>query len=135
MKASEGKLGRVFFLRLDDSDSAETIQRFAAEKGIQAALVSLMGSQTLHAMLAPDPSGSPGLHLPDHSNPNWQNGEVVLQELLGFTLQRVRDPASGEETLARVISPKTRVLQKSAPAPEEAGPGSIPVYLFNAEFN
>ncbi len=135
MNASEGKLGRVFFLRLDADDSAESIQRFAAEKGIHAALVSLMGSGTLHAMILPDSSGSPGLHLPDNAEPRWRNGEVVLQELLGFTLQRVRDPASGGETLARVASSKPRVLQRPAPAPEEAGPGSIPVYLFNAEFN
>ncbi len=135
MKASEGKLGRVFFLRLDADDTAESVQRFAAEKGIHAAIVSLMGAHTLHVMIAPDSSGSPGLHLPDNAAPRWGNCEVVLQELLGFTLQRVRDPSSGEETLARVSSPKTRVLQKSAPAPEEAGPGAIPVYLFNAEFN
>ena len=44
MKASEGKIGRVFVLRLEDGDMVpECIERFAAEKGIKVAHVILIG--------------------------------------------------------------------------------------------
>jgi predicted DNA-binding protein with PD1-like motif len=44
MKASEGKLGRVFVVRLEDGDIVpECIERFAAEKGIRCAHVVLIG--------------------------------------------------------------------------------------------
>ena len=44
MKASEGKIGRVFVLRLEDGDKVpECIERFAAEKGIKAGQVILIG--------------------------------------------------------------------------------------------
>jgi predicted DNA-binding protein with PD1-like motif len=44
MKATEGKIGRVFVLRLEDGDMVpEGIERFAAEKGIKAGQVILIG--------------------------------------------------------------------------------------------
>ena len=44
MKASEGKIGRVFVLRLEDGDMVpEGIERFAAEKGIKVGHVILIG--------------------------------------------------------------------------------------------
>jgi predicted DNA-binding protein with PD1-like motif len=44
MKASEGKLGRVFVLRLEDGDVVpEVIEKFAAEKGIKVGHVILIG--------------------------------------------------------------------------------------------
>ena len=44
MKASEGKIGRVFVLRLEDGDMVpECIERFAGEKGIKVAHVILIG--------------------------------------------------------------------------------------------
>jgi predicted DNA-binding protein with PD1-like motif len=44
MKASEGKTGRVFILRLEDGDTVpECIERFAAEKGIKTGHVVLIG--------------------------------------------------------------------------------------------
>ena len=44
MKASEGKIGRVFILRLEDGDMVpEGIERFAGEKGIKVAHVILIG--------------------------------------------------------------------------------------------
>ena len=44
MKASEGKIGRVFVLRLEDGDRVpECIERFAAEKGIRVGQVILIG--------------------------------------------------------------------------------------------
>lgn len=135
MKASEGKLGRVFFIRLEQGDSAESIREFAAEKGIHAGQVFVMGDKTLSAMIVPDAEGNPGFHFPEGTDAVWRGSEVVVQEVLGFNFQRVRDPSSGQETLTRVASTKTRVMEKAAPTPEESGPGTIPVYLFNAEFN
>lgn len=44
MKASEGKFGRVFVLRLEHGDGIpECIERFAEEKGISVAQVILIG--------------------------------------------------------------------------------------------
>lgn len=44
MKASEGKIGRVFLLRLEDGDVLpECIERFAAEKSIKTGQVVLVG--------------------------------------------------------------------------------------------
>jgi len=44
MKASEGKIGRVFILRLEDGDEVpEVIERFAAEKRIRVGHVVLIG--------------------------------------------------------------------------------------------
>jgi predicted DNA-binding protein with PD1-like motif len=44
MKASEGRLGRVFVIRFEDGDRLpECIERFAAEKGVSAGHVILVG--------------------------------------------------------------------------------------------
>jgi uncharacterized protein len=44
MKATEGKLGRVFILRLENGDRLpDTIERFAEEKGITTGQVVLVG--------------------------------------------------------------------------------------------
>ncbi len=44
MKASEGKVGRVFVIRLDDGDAIpECIERFAAEKGVSVGHAVLVG--------------------------------------------------------------------------------------------
>jgi len=44
MKASEGKLGRVFILRLEDGDKIpDVIERFAGQKKISVAQVLLIG--------------------------------------------------------------------------------------------
>ncbi|HOD81874.1 MAG: hypothetical protein BWX88_02084 [Planctomycetes bacterium ADurb.Bin126] len=44
MKASEGRLGRVFVIRLEDGDVVpECIERFAAEQGVTAGVVLLIG--------------------------------------------------------------------------------------------
>jgi predicted DNA-binding protein with PD1-like motif len=44
MKASEGKIGRVFIIRLDDGDVVpDCIERFAEEKGIYSGHVLLVG--------------------------------------------------------------------------------------------
>jgi predicted DNA-binding protein with PD1-like motif len=44
MKASEGRLGRVFIIRLEDGDKLpECLESFAAEKGISTGYVILVG--------------------------------------------------------------------------------------------
>jgi predicted DNA-binding protein with PD1-like motif len=44
MKASEGKIGRVFVVRLEDGDVVpDCLERFAAEKSIKAGHVVLIG--------------------------------------------------------------------------------------------
>jgi len=44
MKSSEGKIGRVFVLRLEDGDVVpDCIEKFAAEKGIKVGHVILIG--------------------------------------------------------------------------------------------
>ncbi|MCC8180368.1 MAG: hypothetical protein LIP23_05595 [Planctomycetes bacterium] len=140
MKASEGKIGRVFMLRLEDGDKIpQAIEQFAVENGILSAQVFAIADQAMAGIIAPDPSGAPKLRLSDDMEKmdatRWADGEVVVQEVLGVHFLRMRDPRSGRETLARVASTKTRVMEKAAPEPEESGPGTIPVYLFNVEFN
>lgn len=138
MKASEGKLGRVFLVRLDDGDDIrETLERFALDKNIQAAHVFMVADQALSGIIAPNAEGVPRLRMPvvDVGKSGWAEGEMVIQEVVGINFRRVLDPASGKETLARVSSTKTRVMEKPSPTPETTGPGTIPVYLFNADFN
>ena len=44
MKSTEGRIGRVFMLRLEDGDVVpECLERFAAEKGIGTGQVVLIG--------------------------------------------------------------------------------------------
>lgn len=44
MKAAEGKLGRIFVLRLEDGDLIpDCIEKFAGEKGLQGALCAFVG--------------------------------------------------------------------------------------------
>ncbi len=135
MKASEGKLGRVFMIRLDENEpAAETLVRFAEEKGIRSAQIFLTGGEPAAGFLAPNASDKLELRMPDVPAEAWVGGEILVQEVVGIHFHRVIDPASGRETIARIAS-KTKVLRKPAPEPEEAGPGTVPVYLFNAEFN
>ncbi len=139
MKASEGKPGRVFLIHLDQNDGgADAVEQFAMENGIHAGQVVVTGAHCVSGILAPDAGGRPGLRLvegAERTGKIWENAEVVIQEFLGLTFLRVTDPASGRETLAQVASTKTRVMARPSPEPEEKGPGTIPVYLFNAEFN
>lgn len=135
MKASEGKLGRVFMIRLDIGEKpAETLLRFAEEKGIRSAQVFLMGEQSAAGFIAPNAEDALELRMPGIPDNIWTGGEILLQEVVGTNLHRVIDPDSGRETIARVGS-KTKVLRQAALEPEEKGPGTIPIYLFNAEFN
>lgn len=139
MKASEGKIGRVFMLVLEDGDSPiASIEKFAAENGILAAQVFVMAREMVAGILATDSAGVPrlklvedGLAIPEQ----LAASEVVIQEILGVNVKRVMDPASGTAILAPVVTSRTRVMERPAPTPEVSGPGTVPVYLFNVEFN
>lgn len=137
MKASEGKVGRVFLVNLEEGDNpAEALEQFAADNGIHAAqVVMLGGTEGAVGVLTPDENGKAGLKLAGGVDANGFHGaQAVVQELLGITFRRVRD-AAGHEMYFKAPATKTRVMEKAAPAPEESGPGTTPVYLFNAEFN
>lgn len=140
MKTSEGKLGRVFMLRLERGDEgAEPIEKFAAENGVSFAQVFITSDVPAAGVLAPDASGHPRLRLSGDagkaSPEMWNDAEVVVQEMLGVSFRRLREPGSNRETLIRINTSKSRVMSRAAPEPADAGPGVVPVYLFNVEFN
>ncbi|MCC8164864.1 MAG: hypothetical protein LIQ31_01620 [Planctomycetes bacterium] len=139
MKATQGKLGRVFLLHLENGDNAvQAIQDFARENGIHAAQVSVMADRALAGIITPDDSDQPVLNLHGLASAgplDWTDADVIIHELLNMRFRRVRDPDSGLEVITQMPSTKTRVMEKPLPTPEVAGPGTVPVYLFNAEFN
>ena len=144
MKASEGRVGRVFVMRLDDGDVVPAcIERFAEEKGISVGHVILVGGigegeivvgprrsdesppqpmllpiDSAHEVLgvgviAPGEDGKPVLHI--HAAlgrsgqtmsgclrpgvTTWLVGEVILYEITGARVERIRDEKSGFELL------------------------------------
>jgi len=144
MKSSEGKLGRVFVIRLEDGDVLPScIEKFAEEKGISvghAILVGgigkgqiVVGPRHSHKMppepmllpidgahemagvgvLAPSEDGKPVLHI--HAAlgrsgqtmagclrpgvATWMVGEVILYEILGAKVARLKDKKSGFDLL------------------------------------
>ena len=144
MKACEGRIGRVFVIRLEDGDVVpHCIERFAEEKGVfvgQAILVGGIGSgdvvvgprrseeRTPEPMLlpvdgahevvgvgvlAPREDGKPVLHIHAalgragqtmtgclrHGVTTWLVGEVILYEILGANVLRIKDEQSGFEFL------------------------------------
>ncbi|MBP5233276.1 MAG: DNA-binding protein [Planctomycetes bacterium] len=63
MKATEGKIGRVFVLSFDDGDAIpDVIEKFAAESGISAAYVAFNGGLVDGEVVsgAKDPKARPG---------------------------------------------------------------------------
>jgi predicted DNA-binding protein with PD1-like motif len=147
MKATEGRLGRVFVLRLEDGDKIpDCIESFAEEKGISAGQVVLVGGigggqmvvgprytermppdplllpiDGAHevagvGVLAPGEDGKPVLHI--HAAlgrsgqtmtgclrpgvETWLVGEVVLYEITGVNLRRLKDQRSGFALLEAV---------------------------------
>jgi predicted DNA-binding protein with PD1-like motif len=144
MKACEGRIGRVFVIRLEDGDVVpECIERFAEENGVsvgQAILVGgigggdvVVGPRCSEGMppepmllpidgahevvgvgvLAPGEDGKPSLHIHAalgrvgrtmtgclrHGVTTWLVGEVILYEILGADMLRVKDKQSGFELL------------------------------------
>ncbi len=139
MKACQGRIGRVFIIRLEDGDVVPgCIERFARENGVSVGQVILVGGvgggevvvgprcseemppqpmllpvDGAHevlgvGVLAPDEDGKPVLHI--HAAlgrsgqtmsgclrpgvTTWLVGEVILYEILGVNVARVRDEAS-----------------------------------------
>lgn len=136
MKASEGKLGRIFIVTLDKDDTLpEALETFAHDRGINIAQVLMAADSSVSGIIAPGEDGKPALRLAGAPQSKNLEGEVIVQEILGINLKRVQDQASGLGRLAVVQGSVTRVMGKPSPAPEEPGPGTVPVYLFNAEFN
>ena len=144
MKASEGRVGRVFVIRLEDGDVVpDCIERFAKEKGISVGQVILVGGigggevvvgprdseerppqpmllpiDGAHevvgvGVIAPDEDGKPVLHI--HAAlgrsgqtmtgclrpgvTTWLVGEVIIYEIVGADVARVRDKESGFDLL------------------------------------
>ena len=140
MKASEGKLGRIFVFRLEDGDVIpECIERFAEEKGVMAGYVNLLGgigggqivagpthSEQIPSepilipikdayemlgvgVLAPNKEGKPVLHLHAALGRKKQTitgdprygitlrlvGEVILHEITGVSMARIKNEKSG----------------------------------------
>lgn len=140
MKATEGQIGRVFVIRLEDGDVVPScIERFAEEKGVSVGHVILVGGigdgevivgprrseerppepmllpiDGAHevlgvGILAPGEDGKPILHM--HAAlgrsgkttsgclrlgvTTWLVGEVILYEVIGADVARVRDEESG----------------------------------------
>ena len=147
MKACEGRIGRVFVIRLEDGDVVPyCIERFARENGISVGHAILVGGvgggdvvvgprrsnerppepmllpvDGAHevagvGVLAPGEDGKPVLHIhaalgragrtmtgclrPGVST--WLVGEVILYEILGTDVKRLRDEQSGFELLEPV---------------------------------
>ena len=147
MKSTEGKLGRVFVIRLEDGDVLPgCIEKFAEQKGISVGHVILVGGlgegqivvgpRYSHKMppepmllpvdgahevagvgvLAPGEDGKPVLHM--HAAlgrsgqtmagcirpgvTTWLVGEVILYEILGAKVARLKDKRSGFELLQPV---------------------------------
>ena len=144
MKACEGRIGRVFVIRLEDGDVVpQCIERFAEEKGVSVGQAILMGGigsgdvvvgprcseemppepmllpiNGAHevvgvGVLAPGEDGKLTLHI--HAAlgragqtmtgclrqgvTTWLVGEVILYEILGVDMLRVKDKQSGFELL------------------------------------
>ena len=144
MKACEGRIGRVFVIRLEDGDVVpECIERFARENDVSVGHVILVGGigagdvvvgprrsderspepmllpiDGAHevagvGVLAPGEDGKPVLHI--HAAlgragrtmtgclrsgvATWLVCEVILYEILGADVKRIRDKQSGFELL------------------------------------
>ncbi len=144
MKACEGRIGRVFVIRLEDGDVVpECIERFAEESGVfvgHAILVGGIGAGDVVVgprrseerpptpmllpidgahevvgvgVLAPGEDGKPALHIHAalgragqtmtgclrYGVTTWLVGEVILYEILGADVARIKDEQSGFELL------------------------------------
>jgi len=149
MKACEGKVGRVFIIRLEDGDVVPgCIERFAEEHGVSVGQVILVGGvgdgkvvvgpecsdemppqpmllpvDGAHevlgvGVLAPDEDGKLVLHIHGALGRSgqtmtgclrpgvttWLVGEVILYEIVGVNVARIRDEASGFSLLEPMTS-------------------------------
>ena len=134
MQASEGRLGRVFMLRLEEGDDpVRTVESFASEKGVVTAQVFAADALPIFGILIADLDGRPRFRIRPGVG-ELPGGEMIVQEIVGIGFRRMMDPASGKEILTRLPSSRTRVMEKPAAEPESDDPATVPVYLVNAEF-
>jgi predicted DNA-binding protein with PD1-like motif len=151
VRYTEGTLGRVFILRLEDGELLnDTIEAFARSKAVARAFVSFLGGSAdgskvvvgpdaerndavvplVHDLtghrevlavgtLIPNEAGNPVLHLHAAAGREgdatvgctragmkvWLVGEVVIQEILGASAERVLDHATGFELLEMAETP------------------------------
>ena len=88
MKACEGRIGRVFVIRLKDGDVVpQCIERFAEEKGVSVG----RAGQTMTGCLR-------------HGVTTWLVGEIILYEILDADVVRMKDKQSGFELLELGVS-------------------------------
>ena len=135
MKVAEGRLGRVFVIAFEEGDRiAESLETFAKDRGIAAGQVLLNCGKAVSGVIAPDGDGMPVAYFHEQPTGIPLPAEAVVQEILGVKFRLTVDGASGRGVLTRLRASLTRVMEKPAPTPEEQGPGTVPIYLFNAEF-
>ncbi|MDR1613815.1 MAG: hypothetical protein LBT97_13690 [Planctomycetota bacterium] len=136
MIVKEGRLGRVFVIALGADDRLPwAVENFALEHGIGVAQVVLTADRAYSGIIAPDGDGRPVLTLAGESLPEGDACEAVVQEVLGLRLRRKAGSRDGAPRLTPDGGAVTRVMEKAAPVPLEKGPATVPIYLFNAEFN
>lgn len=129
MIVSQGQQGRVFVVLFEDGDEpAQALAEFAASKEIPFAEVLPIGGGMAPAVLAPDADGRHVL-LPAPAGATPKG--AVVREITGVHL---RSTAGGTE-LERVAQRAAPHQARPALAAAASGPGLVPVYLFNAEFN
>lgn len=152
MKSCEGRLGRVFVIRLEHGDRLpDCVERFAEDKGVSVGHVILVGGigdgqvvvgprrtderppepmllpvDGAHeaagvGVIAPGEDGRPRLHIhaalgrsgqtttgclrPGVST--WVVGEVIIYEITGARVSRVRDGETGFSLLQPAPGPET----------------------------
>jgi len=152
MKACQGRIGRVFIIRLEDGDVVPgCIERFAEENGVSVGQVILVGGvgggevvvgprsseemppqpmllpiDGAHevlgvGVLALDEDGKPKLHIHGALGRSgqtmsgclrpgvttWLVGEVILYEILGVNVARIRDEESDFDLLEPGAQPSS----------------------------
>ncbi len=80
MQYSEGRLGRVFVIRLEDGeDLIESIQRFVAKKGVATGMIHFLGAlKTGHLITGPkEPTIPPGPPFVEDLDGAWETFGVA----------------------------------------------------------
>ena len=115
MKATEGKLGRVFVVRLEDGDMLPAcIERLAEKKGITCGHVVLIGGigggeVVGNGLIVPDEDGRPALHMHAalgrsgqtltgcirYGVSTWVVAEAIIYEITGVKAARLPDKETG----------------------------------------
>ncbi len=132
MKISAGKMGRVFALQLEKTDTFPAcIERFAAERGIRFATLS-GNAEVAGGWLAPDAQGSPRLQL-QRDVDSGPDGICIIAEILGIPWGPARAPPAAESTDTPARPPEAAPPLPRIPAADDRR--SEVLYLYNAEFH